>query len=225
MTEMATDRPDSGYALGSTDGEHERLIKQAVRFRPFTERLFRDASVGPGQRVLELGSGMGDVAMLVARLVGPSGEVVGVERDARSIGRARKRLREAGISNVAFVRGDACAPCRSSFVAAERLSFRSLLGNLILLCVLGCHFGLPAVHWLWLRLRVRARMEKWGWSFRGYLNGPDCLHRRCEWRCCLETIWKALAGLPSCSKACCHKLDVSVCPSQRLEILRRCRKD
>ena len=47
MTEMATDRPDSGYALGSTDREHERLIKQAVRFRPFTERLFRDASVGP----------------------------------------------------------------------------------------------------------------------------------------------------------------------------------
>ena len=107
MTEMATDRPDSGYALGSTDREHERLIKQAVRFRPFTERLFRDASVGPGQRVLELGSGMGDVAMLVARLVGPSGEVVGVERDARSIGRAQKRLREAGISNVAFVQGDA----------------------------------------------------------------------------------------------------------------------
>ena len=57
MTEMATDRPDSGYALGSTDGEHERLIKQAVRFLPFTERLFRDAGVGPGQRVLELGIG------------------------------------------------------------------------------------------------------------------------------------------------------------------------
>jgi len=57
--------------------------------------------------VLELGSGTGDVAMLVARLVGPSGEVVGVKRDARSIGRAQKRLREAGISNVAFVQGDA----------------------------------------------------------------------------------------------------------------------
>jgi SAM-dependent methyltransferase len=125
MTEMATDRPDSGYALGSTDREHERLIKQAVRFRPFTERLFRDASVGPGQRVLELGSGMGDVAMLVARLVGPSGEVVGVERDARSIGRAQKRLREAGISNVAFVQGDA------SELPRER-PFDAAVGRLIL---------------------------------------------------------------------------------------------
>ena len=125
MTEMATDRPDSGYALGSTDGEHERLIKQAVRFLPFTERLFRDAGVGPGQRVLELGSGMGDVAMLVARLIGPSGEVVGVERDTRSIARAQRRLREAGIGNVTFVQ------CDASELRRER-PFDAAVGRLIL---------------------------------------------------------------------------------------------
>jgi SAM-dependent methyltransferase len=122
---MATDRPDSGYALGSTDGEHERLIKQAVRFLPFTERLFRDAGVGPGQRVLELGSGMGDVAMLVARLIGPSGEVVGVERDTRSIARAQRRLREAGIGNVTFVQ------CDASELPRER-PFDAAVGRLIL---------------------------------------------------------------------------------------------
>jgi SAM-dependent methyltransferase len=125
MTEMATDCPDSGYALGSTDGEHERLIKQAVRFLPFTERLFRDAGVGPGQRVLELGSGMGDVAMLVARLIGPSGEVVGVERDTRSIARAQRRLREAGIGNVTFVQ------CDASDLPRER-PFDAAVGRLIL---------------------------------------------------------------------------------------------
>jgi len=125
MTEMATDHPDSGYALGSTDGEHERLIKQAVRFLPFTERLFRDAGVGPGQRVLELGSGMGDVAMLVARLIGPSGEVVGVERDTRSIARAQRRLREAGIGNVTFVQ------CDASELPRER-PFDAAVGRLIL---------------------------------------------------------------------------------------------
>src|SRR5215467_2192805 len=101
--------PSSGssYALGYSQAERDRLIRQAAQLAPLTERFFRDAGIGPGHRVLELGSGMGDVAMLVARIVGPSGEVVGVERDARSIGRAQKRLREAGISNVVFVQRDA----------------------------------------------------------------------------------------------------------------------
>ena len=82
----------SQYALGSTDAEHERLIRQAARFAPVTERLFCEAGIGPGQRVLDLGSGVGDVAMLVSRLVGPTGEVVGIERDASSIARAKARV-------------------------------------------------------------------------------------------------------------------------------------
>jgi hypothetical protein len=40
--------------------------------------------------------------MLAARLVGPSGEVVGIERDLRSITRARARAAEAGLQNVNF---------------------------------------------------------------------------------------------------------------------------
>src|SRR6266576_2860304 len=92
----------SEYVLGYTNGEHERLIRQAARIAPITERLFRSAGIGPGQRVLDIGSGVGDVAMLAARLVGPSGEVVGVERDTRSIARARARVDEAGLRNVSF---------------------------------------------------------------------------------------------------------------------------
>ncbi len=44
--------------------------------------------------------------MLVARLVGPDGEVVGIERDARSIARARARVAEAGLHNVSFTQTD-----------------------------------------------------------------------------------------------------------------------
>jgi len=100
---MITNGSASPYALGSTDAEHERLIRQAARLAPLTERLFREAGIGPGERVLDLGSGVGDVAMLVARLVGPSGEVVGIERDPRSIARARARVAEADLRNVRFV--------------------------------------------------------------------------------------------------------------------------
>ena len=44
--------------------------------------------------------------MLVARLVGPSGEVVGVERDPRLIARARARVAEADLRNVSFAQSD-----------------------------------------------------------------------------------------------------------------------
>ncbi len=98
--------PKSDYLLGSTDAEHERLIRQAVRLAPVTKGFFREAGIGPGQRVLDLGSGVGDVAMLAAGLVGPSGEVVGIERDPRSITRARTRAADAGLRNVTFTQSD-----------------------------------------------------------------------------------------------------------------------
>ena len=103
---MTTSHRSVDYPLGNTDAEHERLIRQAERVAPMTERFFREAGVGPGQRVLDIGSGVGDVAMLAARLVGFSGEVVGIERDPRSIAKARARVTEAGLHNVSFKESD-----------------------------------------------------------------------------------------------------------------------
>ena len=97
MTEQSGD-----YLLGNADEEHERLIRQAARLAPITEGFFRAAGIAPGQRVLDIGSGVGDVAMLAARMVGPSGRVVGIERDARSISRAKARASEAGLHNISF---------------------------------------------------------------------------------------------------------------------------
>jgi len=96
----------SDYILGNSDNEHERLIRQAARLAPTTERFFREAGIGPGQRVLDVGSGVGDVAMLIAKIVGPTGEVVAIERDARTINRAQTRAAEAGMHNITFVRTD-----------------------------------------------------------------------------------------------------------------------
>jgi SAM-dependent methyltransferase len=57
--------------------------------------------------------------LLVAELVGPSGEVVGVERDARSIARARARAAEAGLRNVSFIHSDVSEmPTNEPFDAA-----------------------------------------------------------------------------------------------------------
>jgi SAM-dependent methyltransferase len=96
----------SRYVLGWSDAEQDRLIRQAMLLAPLTERLFRDAGIGAGQRVLDIGSGVGDVSMIAARLVGPLGRVVGVERNADYIARARDRIAALGFSNVDFVQAD-----------------------------------------------------------------------------------------------------------------------
>lgn len=100
-----SDKP-AQYVLGNTDAAHERLALQAAQFDPITEQRFRTAGIGPGQRVVELGSGAGDVAMLVARIVGPSGEVVGVELSADSVRYASERVAKAGLKNVRFTQSD-----------------------------------------------------------------------------------------------------------------------
>src|SRR5262249_9840368 len=113
------------YALGYSAAERDRLIRQAAQLAPLTERFFRDAGIGLGQRVLELGSGMGDVAMLVARIVGPSGEVIGVERDAESIQFAQSRATQAGLHNIFFTQSDI------SQLSTER-QFDAAVGRFIL---------------------------------------------------------------------------------------------
>src|SRR5258705_7599569 len=122
---MSTSNPISHYALGNTDAEHERLIRQAMILAPLTERFFRQVGIVPGQRVLDMGSGVGDVAMLVARLVGPAGEVVGVERDVSTMAKARRRVAEAGLHNVSFMESDVGHVVRSE-------PFDAVVGRLIL---------------------------------------------------------------------------------------------
>jgi hypothetical protein len=64
------------YVLGRGAEEVERLQSQAAFIQPFTDRLFRDAGIAGGMKVLDLGSGAGDLALLAARLVGQEGAVL-----------------------------------------------------------------------------------------------------------------------------------------------------
>jgi ubiquinone/menaquinone biosynthesis C-methylase UbiE len=90
------------YALGHSELELKRLILQAGILRHITERLLHDAGLREGMRVLDLGSGTGDVSMLAADVVGPSGSVVGIDRNQRAVELAQRRASDAGYSRVAF---------------------------------------------------------------------------------------------------------------------------
>src|SRR5262249_26107595 len=70
---------DDTYALGRRPEETRRLQVQAQVLNPSTRRLFEQARIRAGMKVLDLGSGAGDVALLLADMIGPSGTVVGVE--------------------------------------------------------------------------------------------------------------------------------------------------
>jgi SAM-dependent methyltransferase len=122
--------PDS-YVFDRAEGlEDRRLEDQARLFDPLTERLFREAGIAEGMRVLDLGSGAGDVAMLAARLVGSRGSVVGVEASQESIDTARRRIREAGHGNVAFFQGD--IQDLDAVLDPDEASFDAVVGRLIL---------------------------------------------------------------------------------------------
>ncbi len=81
MTTATMPRAETVYVLGSSAHEHKRLMVQADRLAPFTRRFLLAAGIAPGMRVLDVGCGAGDVALLAAELVGPTGAVVGVDRD------------------------------------------------------------------------------------------------------------------------------------------------
>jgi SAM-dependent methyltransferase len=97
----------SSYVFERGEGQEERRLEaQSKVIDPLSERLFREAGLTAGMRVLDLGSGAGDVSMLAARIVGPLGAVVGLESSPEAINTARRRTKLAGLPNVTFVEGD-----------------------------------------------------------------------------------------------------------------------
>jgi 2-polyprenyl-3-methyl-5-hydroxy-6-metoxy-1,4-benzoquinol methylase len=96
----------ASYVLGHSDRELERLDKQAQLINPITRRFLTAAGIVPGMRVLDVGSGAGDVALLAADVVGAEGEVVGTDRSATALERARQRVEARSLRNVSFREGN-----------------------------------------------------------------------------------------------------------------------
>jgi SAM-dependent methyltransferase len=96
------DHGASPYVLGHSDRELQRLHRQAKLIDPITRQFLIEAGLAHGMRVLDIGTGAGDVAFLAADLVGPTGRVVGVDRSDAALATARTRAEAMSLTNVSF---------------------------------------------------------------------------------------------------------------------------
>jgi ubiquinone/menaquinone biosynthesis C-methylase UbiE len=94
------------YALGYSESEFSRLKMQAAFLQDLTEDLLRRAGLRPGMHVLDLGCGVGDVSLAAARLVGPSGLVLGVDRSPDAVRTAELRAMSERFHWIRFTAAD-----------------------------------------------------------------------------------------------------------------------
>jgi SAM-dependent methyltransferase len=118
----------SDYLFAQATDETRRLKRQADFLIRFTRYLLDSAGITSGMQVLDVGTGIGDVAFLAAERVGPQGTVVGVDMNPAMLDFARQRAQAASIANVTFIQGDLTQ------VALEG-QFDAVVGRLILLYI------------------------------------------------------------------------------------------
>src|SRR5438067_5905285 len=192
--------PMQGYVLGHSDRELNRLAVQARLVDPITRGFFQAAGIITGMRVLDVGSGAGDVAFLAAELVGETGEVVGVDRSATAVALARQRAGALSLRNVSFREGD---PTSMTFEKA----FDAVIGRYVLMFQpdptmmlrgVAAHVrpgGVVVFHepdWRCQLMNVAAdgslrrladpvQTREWVSSFTVHSSGRACLRHRCDW--------------------------------------------
>jgi SAM-dependent methyltransferase len=82
------------------------VTRIARTMRESGEALVRAIGIAPGQRVLDLGCGDGTTALPAAQL---GADVLGVDIAANLVRAGNQRAKEAGLANLRFQEGDACA--------------------------------------------------------------------------------------------------------------------
>jgi SAM-dependent methyltransferase len=130
---METDQEQAGLAwqLGVWNRISDIYLREIdQRFAPVVDRLVARAALTAGQHVLDLGTGTGAVAESAAQMVGPQGQVVGVDLSPDMLALAQQRVAAAGLTNVRLCEG------RAEALPAEDAAFDVVVASLSVMYVL-----------------------------------------------------------------------------------------
>jgi ubiquinone/menaquinone biosynthesis C-methylase UbiE len=94
------------YVISGGEAGWHRLNLLARTMGPTTRELLVEAGVREGMTCIDVGCGGGHVAQILARMVGPSGRVVGIDFDAVKLAAAAAEASGAGLGNIEFREAD-----------------------------------------------------------------------------------------------------------------------
>jgi SAM-dependent methyltransferase len=94
------------YVLGTHDDEIRRLGFQHGVWRDEVHRAWNDAGIIEGAAVGDFGAGPGFASLDLARLVGPRGRVVAIERSARFLSALAEQAAAADLDHITTVEAD-----------------------------------------------------------------------------------------------------------------------
>lgn len=104
--EQALTQPDV-YLLGRGLPEEERLKRQIADLAPDSDAQLEKIGIRPGEKVVDIGCGPGGVLHLLAKRVGPTGSILGIDRSAHFVEQARRFAADLRLTQVEVREGDA----------------------------------------------------------------------------------------------------------------------
>jgi len=99
----------TGHKLASILGYQDKWLQAlpagAVESMAGTGNPFSLGELKPGENVVDCGSGAGADSLIAAQMVGPNGQVIGVDMTPEMLSKARRNALESGMTNVEFREG------------------------------------------------------------------------------------------------------------------------
>ena len=100
------------YVLGTHSAELQRLGRQHTFWRQECRSGLQRAGFGPGDRLLDLGCGPGFCSLELAELVGPSGQVLGLDLSPDYIEHLKQLADQQNLRQLRGIAADLAEPQR-----------------------------------------------------------------------------------------------------------------